>query len=505
MKSRIVFLSLLFFAPLLLQAQQILFSEPYREDGQEMNFDILGRMKGNVVIFKNVRWHYAVNVYDDSMQLKDKVELDFIPGKAFNVDCVAYPDYFFLIYQYQKRGVLYCMGVKLDAEGKKMGEPIQLDTTEVGIMGDNKIYSTINSDDKKRIMVFKTQRKDDRANFVTLLYDNQLQLIHRSRFSMDYDNHKQAFGDFFTDNEGNFVFTVTDRKTSRENASSFSLISKGPLSDTVSVRNVPLQNNYIDEVKMKVDNVNKRYIVNSFYYAERSGNIEGLYTYIHDVVGDSVFASVYTKFSDDLKELAKSSGSRKLAFNDFFIRNIVLKKDGSFVLTAEDYSTQSNGINNWNRYDYLYGSPYSSPYDYYYYNPSYYGIYRPFNSFNNQNGTRYYYDNILVINMSKKGIPEWTNIINKQQFTDDNDNYLSFNIFNTSGEIHFLFNDISKRDKLLSDNVMTTDGTVKRSPTLRTYEKGFEFMPRYAKQIAARQVIIPSTYRGQICFAKIDF
>jgi hypothetical protein len=110
-----------------------------------------------------------------------------------------------------------------------------------------------------------------------------------------------------------------------------------------------------------------------------------------------------------------------------------------------------------------------------------------------------------VINISKKGIPEWTNIINKQQFTDDNDNYLSFNIFNTSGEIHFLFNDISKRDKLLSDNVISANGTVKRSPTLRTYEKGFEFMPRYAKQIAARTVIIPSTYRGQICFAKVDF
>lgn len=504
MKSRISFFSLLFFIPLFLQAQQILFSEPIRETGQDVNFEILGKMNGKFLIFKNVRWHYAVNVYDDSMILKDKVELDFLPGKTFNVDCVAYPDYFFLIYQYQKKGVLYCMGVKMDANGQKINEPVELDTTHIGVMGDNKIYATINSDDKKRVMVFKMQHKDDVANFTTLLYDNQLQLQHKSNFSMEYDDRRHTLGDFYTDNDGNFIFSNTERKNQRDNAGAFALYIKPPLSDTIKVRKVLLENSYVDELKIKVDNVNKRYIVNSFYYKERIGNIEGLYTYIHDAVGDSLYAAVYTQFNDDLKENAKSSGSRKVAFNDFFIRNIVLKKDGSFVLAAEDYSTQSSGLNNWNRYDYLYGSPYFNNYDFYSYSPSYYGYYRPYSRFNNQ-GTRYYYDNILVLNISKKGVPEWTNIIHKQQYTDDNDNHLSFNIFNTSGEIHFLFNDISKRDKLLLDNVVNTDGNVKRNPALRTYETGYEFMPRYAKQVAARQVIIPTTYRGQICFAKVDF
>jgi hypothetical protein len=118
---------------------------------------------------------------------------------------------------------------------------------------------------------------------------------------------------------------------------------------------------------------------------------------------------------------------------------------------------------------------------------------------------RYYNDNILVLSISKTGTPEWTNIINKQQTSDDNDNYLSFTLFNTSGEMHFLYNDITRRDKLLSDNIITPGGSVKRSPTLRTYERGFEFMPKYAKQVGAKQIIIPCTYRGQICFAKIDF
>ena len=295
------------------------------------------------------------------------------------------------------------------------------------------------------------------------------------------------------------------KKNNRENPSSLSLITKGPHQDSFAVRKLPFAETYLDELKIKVDNVNKRYILNAFYYKEKSGNIAGVYCHIWDAKADSSYANVFTQFDDELKAVAKSGGSSKTAFNDFFIRNVVLKKDGSFILTAEDFTSQGSGNNNnWNRYDYLYGSPFASPYDYYLYNPSYGGYYRPYNNFYNQ-GIRYYYDNILVMSVSKNGIPDWTNLIHKQQYSDDNDNFLSFNIFNTAGEIHFLYNDISRRDKLLSDNIVTPDGNSKRSPTLRTYERGYEFMPRFLKQIGARQVIIPCGFRGQICFAKVDF
>ncbi len=493
----------LLFLPVLLQAQEIIFSEPVREDSKDMNFDILGRMSGNILVFKNVRWKYALNIYSDSMVLKDKVDFDFLPGKTFNVDCIVYPDFFYLIYQYQKKGILYCMAVKIDANGKKMNDPVQLDTTELGLMGDNKIYSVVNSDDKKKIMIFKIQNKDSKAHFLTKLYDSQLQLQHQTRLQIDYDERYHIFSDFLLDNDGKLVFTNAVKENRRTNPSALSIITKEPLQDSFSVKNIPLQKAYIDEVKLKIDNINKRYILNAFYYKESIGNIEGVYCNIWNAKTDSSDASVFTQFADDLKSNAKSEGKLKTAFNDFYIRNIVLKKDGSFILTAEDYTNQSMGSDNFSRYDYLYGNSFNS-YNYYSYTPSYYGFYRPYNSFFNQ-GTRYYYDNILVLSISKTGVPEWSNIIHKQQYTDDNDNHLSFNIFNTSGEIHFLYNDISKRDKLLSDYIITPDGSSKRSPTLRTYEQGYEFMPRFAKQIGARKVIIPCTFRGQISFAKIDF
>ena len=504
MLNRFWIICFLFSLPLFSKAQQIFFSEPYREDSQSMNFDILGKMNGNTVIFKNLRWKYAVNFFNDSMRLVKQAELDYLPGKTFNVDCIAYADYIWLIYQYQKRGTLYCMAQKMDANGEKINEAVQLDTTQIGSMGDNKIYSTIFSDDKKSIVVFKMQRKDDMANFVVKLYDKQLLLQHHSRLSVPYEERRHSFSDFFVDNDGNFVFTDIQKKNARANGSSLLLVTKAAKADTFHINKLPFDSAYIDEVMMKIDNLNKRYIISAFYYTDRSGNIEGIYNYIWDAGGDSSYANLFTTFNEELRALAKSAGNNKAAFDDFFLKNIILKKDGSFVITAEDQTSQTSGMSNLGRYNYLYGSPYFSPYDYYSYTPSYYGLYRPFSSFGTQN-IRYYNDNILVLSISKKAVPEWTNIIHKQQFADDNDNYLSFSLFNTPGEIHFLFNDISKRDKQLSDNIITPGGTVKRNPTLRTYEKGFELMPKFAKQVGAKQVIIPCTYRGQICFAKVDF
>jgi hypothetical protein len=45
---------------------------------------------------------------------------------------------------------------------------------------------------------------------------------------------------------------------------------------------------------------------------------------------------------------------------------------------------------------------------------------------------------------------------------------------------------------------------VHRNPTLHNLDRGYDFMPRYAKQVSAHQLIVPCQYRNYVCFAKID-
>jgi hypothetical protein len=283
------------------------------------------------------------------------------------------------------------------------------------------------------------------------------------------------------------------------------LVTKSPLQDTFEYRKIDLSKKYIDEIKLKVDNVNKHYIINSLYYTERRGNIDGLFTCIADYNSPHPLVSQFTQFSDAMKREAKKDGPLRLAFNDFFIRQVIVKKDGGFLLMAEDYSTQSRNSNNmWNRYDYL-NSPYMVSNDYYLYNSSYYPYYRPYNSFNNYNSTRYFYANVVVMSVDKNGQMEWHNVIVKDQFDDENDNFMSYNTMIAGGEIQFFFNDPGKKYEIISWQSISPSGEIKRNPPLKSMQKTYQFMPRFSKQVGARQLLIPCMYRGYICFAKADF
>lgn len=500
--KRILHTLLLFIIPFAGFSQRITYSERVREESRNMNFDIIGKVSGNILVFKNVRWKYAISVYDDEMLLKEKVGLDFMPDKTFNADFIAYPDYIYLIYQYQKKGVVYCMAAKLDGDAKPMSDPVILDTTQVGATGDNRIYSVVNSDDKQHIIVFKIHKKYDNVNFVTLHYNNQLTMLHRTRHVIDYSERRESLSDFFVDNSGNFLFCKSTRSGNQDNLSSLSILTKAALADTFHESRIGLEGNYIDEVKIKVDNVNRRYVINSFYYKERRGNIAGFYNAIWDPVADSAASSRFIPLDDSIRVLAKKQGNLRSSLDDFFIRNIILKKNGGFWVIAEEYSSQTTGGGQWNRWDYLDFSPYYNPY---FYTPYYGGFYRPFNSFNNQQTVRYYYDNILVLSMDKSGEMEWSTVIPKSQDDDDNDNHLSFSSFVFNGEVHFLYNVQSKRDWLLSDNSISSSGTTKRNPTVKSSESGFDFLPRFAKQVGSKTFIIPCVFRNYICFAKVEF
>ena len=210
-------LSILFCLPFLLSAQQVTYSGYDREDNRDINFEIIGKMNENILVYKNIRWKHKISIYDKDMKTKETVKLDFMPEKTFNVDFIVYPDFFYMIYQYQKNNILHCMGVKLDGDAKKITEPIEMDTTAIPFFAENKIYSTIFSEDKKKIMVFKIQKKYDRLNIVTLLFDDQLSLLNKTRQILDFDERRDNYGEFLLDNDGNLVFEMDKQPGVREN------------------------------------------------------------------------------------------------------------------------------------------------------------------------------------------------------------------------------------------------------------------------------------------------
>ena len=149
--TRFILATLILFSAGLLKAQppKITYTEPEKEDSRRTNFEIIGKLNGNFLVYKSNHSDDAICIYDNDMKLKERVKLDFTPDQQLiNVDFVAYPDFFYMIYEFQRKGIVHCVAAKLDANAKKLMEPVELDTTQVGFASNNKIYTTINSDDK---------------------------------------------------------------------------------------------------------------------------------------------------------------------------------------------------------------------------------------------------------------------------------------------------------------------------------------------------------------------
>lgn len=490
--------------------QKIVYSEPDREDSRRLNFEIIGKVSDNFLVYKNNRVKSFISVYDNDMVQKNKEELDYIPDdRLINADFIAYQDFFYMIYEYQKKNVVYCNAVKMDGNGKKISDILTLDTSHIGFAGNNKIYSTISSEDKSKIMVYKINARN-RSRFVitSLLFDKNLALQKRTQFAMPMQEHEDYLDEFTIDNDGDLVFAKFTRNNN-ETINSSDLFWKKAYSDSLTDISIPQKNILLDEIHIKADNVNKRYFLTSFYYKEKRGNIEGFYFYVWDKQTQYPVLQNSVVLGEELRQEAKGESNVRMAFNDYFIRNIIIKKDGGFLINTESYYTTSRG-NSWNRWNYLYGSPYgyyNHAYDYYYMlgNPYYNSWYH--NHFNDyySGNTRYHADNVTVLSFDKNGKLQWSNVIHKEQFDDESGDKISYEMVNTGGQLHYIFNMDEKRTLLLNDFTLTPDGQISHNPTLKNLDKGYEFMPKYGKQVSSYQAIIPCYYRNYICFAKVEY
>lgn len=491
-----------------LHAQSIVYSKPEKSDTRGLNFEIIGKLNDHYLVYKNIRNDHRVTVYDDDMEVVTNESLTFLPDRVINADILAYKNFFYLFYQYQRRNVVYCMAAKLDGDAKLVGEPQTLDTTQVNFLANNKVYSYMVSEDKQKIGFVKINTKNESSYFLTsLIFDENLAPFSKAYTNVDMPERNDFLTEFNIDNDGDMVFLRAVGGQQKDNIVSLSLISKRMNDNLPKVYELPLNKIFLDDVRVKIDNYNKNYLVASFYTKARRGNVDGLFATLYSKVNDSLINTTYTTFSDELRNSVKSNGNARFAFNDVFLQNIVMRKDGGYVIAAESVYSSTRG-NQFNRWDYFNGYPFFSPSAaYYYYSySSPFGYYYPWSrgGYGFQN-TWYFADNVALLSFDSTGNLDWSNVIHKSQYDDNTDAFIGYTTMNTGNEVHFLYNENVRKNVLLSDQSITPDGQLNHSPTLRNLDRGYEFMPRFGKQVGAKQMIIPCSYRNYICFAKVDF
>jgi hypothetical protein len=495
-------------------AQTITYSEVEKSDNKNAAFEILGRFGQNFLIYKNINRRQDLTIYNNDMTIKEIIKLDFINDRTSNIDFVTYPDHFLMIWQYQKNNTIYCKAANMDSTGKLIGTVNDLDTTKSGVFGTLPSYDVTWSEDKRKILVYKSFYKNDEYTLAAKIIDDKINRLDSIRTIISYNDRREAFSDLQIDNDGTFFFSKEKQNARPEYINALEINFRKMHSYDFTVTQIPLDDQLIEDIRLKVDNLNKNYIINSFSYRKNNGSVGGIFTALISSDSFKLIKKALNIFDDSLRTKLSGKTDYRTAFDNFFMKNIILKKDGGFIIAAEEYYKQRRFGNS---YDYRYNpySPYggynsynryySSPSDYYLYNRDYYGYYRPYGGNNNDRDVVYNYDDIITFSFTKDLKLQWNSVINKTTSDIETDNFLSFSNMNAGGEIHFLFLQKDNNKQIISNHALQPNGDIVRYATLKSRETGYLFMPRLARQTGARQMIIPCIVRNNIAFAKIDF
>ena len=349
------FLILLSTTTIRISAQEIVYADVIKSDIERMNFEILGKSADNYLVYKEVNNKHKVSVYDYNMKLVEEVPVRNLPKRDELLDIAFYSNsqHKFLLYQYQLGDIVYLKAVSIEANGKIMADPVVLDTTMIAYKTQNKIYNSVFSNDQSKLLVFKINKKDKSLYRIsTKLFNESLEQVGETEFSLPMKPREDNLSGYSITNNGDFAFIKYNRLQSG-NIVEASLIENLEKGSDYSTQSLNIDNIYLDDLKLMIDDMHGRYLLSSLYSTQKRGDIDGLYVSAFDIGTRQVVFENTTVFDNDLKKRAKGKSNIKNAFDNFFINNIIVKNNGDFTVSAE--AMYSSG--NWDRWG-MWGSPF---------------------------------------------------------------------------------------------------------------------------------------------------
>ena len=547
LSSYAVFLTLIFIQAS--QAQKIVYSQPEKEDFNRFKFDVITKHDGKILVFKALyygnpfhgqpsaspRHSYSnpdplrdndrsipgpdnsieggsVRIYDSSMHILTEKTLSF-PRAISGVHFLAYDDFFYIFYQYLVRHTIYCMAAKVSIDGDMIGPPIKMDSTTIlDIHYESQIYSVINSEDKQNILLFSINTHLEPTRLKSILFDRDLHPRRTTTLVMAVEA-SQYLSEFQVDNEGNFIFVGMNGKAKPHDEMQAALFVQPNHSNRLNSTYFAPASISVDNVRLLVDNRNKRYILSSFYSQRPEADIKGLFCLVRDAEGKTEDKKSLTVLSDSMLRAVKKDGIR-ISLNDYYIQDLHLRTDGSFTIEAQQLNVNPDHefVSRWNYLpelrekvatEFAYFDPYET--DHYYpwklwhwLGPSY------------LNRFTYSSRGALITSFDSSGIVEWINVLNTTQLNSI-DVSLGYKTIIANGLLYFLFNSSIRRNTFLSARsidaagTLDTDSRFREDLALRDQDNDYLYFPRLAKTVDAGEVILPCRKGGFIYLAKISF
>ena len=500
-------------------AQSYILSGIEKTDKEDMQYEVIGKITNNYWISKKNAKASTIALYNAQMQLVKQNDLAFIPASIRDIQFIKGIDKVVLFYQFQSNSTVYAAAAELNSDGQLVGKPKIIDTADNVRPGSNaKVFNLLESDDHTQLKLFSVNTtKANSIKVKVLSLNNTFEITNETSINVNAQNKKSILSDFALDNKGNlFCLRNMTLVNAAPAVSLLYLAADGSEVVESSIFNTTL---LLDDIRLKVDNVNSRVILNSFYAIEKKGNMEGVFSYTWDIKSKKEFASNASRFSDALRASVSNKRNLKSVFDNFYLDKINIQEDGSFVAIAEAADTYNNR-NAFSRWDYFYGGPFYNPFMFSYWNRPM-GFYpwarfgwgmssfmwnpwmNPYAGFGYPSIT-YHADKVAFISIDTKGTIQWVKTIDKNQSDNNVDQFIGYGVVENNNGSTFIY---YKKEKGVSQfilNILSKEGVLSKGSNLILAEKKYEWMPRSLKQTGENEAIIPYQYKDRIGFAKIQ-
>lgn len=134
-------------------AQSIVYADVNNTDVPKMNFEIIGKLASNYLIYKEVKGSHQIAVFNENMQQLQTVPITLLPKKneLLDVSFFTFSNFAYLVYQFQQGNIVFCNAARVEANGSILQAPVVLDTTMIAYKADRKIYTIIQNSDRSKL------------------------------------------------------------------------------------------------------------------------------------------------------------------------------------------------------------------------------------------------------------------------------------------------------------------------------------------------------------------
>ncbi len=323
-----------------LQAQTLRYSSERKFDYNKYSQNIIGWMGDRLFVFQTNSDGATLNAYNDSMQLKAIVNLDFIQDKVYGAQFYAYPDRMIALYQENDYGKISQFATVLNTKGMIIKRPLSVGSEKSGLFSSKTtFFEYAVSPDRSKIMIIAPSVKGKTAKLICTMIDTSLKVLNKKTLTFKADDDV-VVNNFVLGNDGSFyalAFTPIGKKGFAEQAWILSAAREERKFNSLEIDKNDNCTLFLNGVKMKLDPVNGKLLLGGFFSLKKNGNTDGTLvgSYMADSSSISPEYTVAKNFDNKARD-AMGVKNKDQAFDDYKVRDILVKNDGSVILISEN-------------------------------------------------------------------------------------------------------------------------------------------------------------------------